>query len=447
MNFAVIFEEFRYMGELLAAELLLTLPSMKRRSHFTIRCIVGCAFCMLFTLLYYFVKDFTKNSNSTPAIYTLYVVWYSVLVFLSAINIVFCFKLNMTEIIWIVILAYSMQHIEFILINESFLYGAAKGLIDNFAFYVMICIVSCAILYFVFYWIFIPLMKERDNLNILDNYKTRLIYFVLFALLMTVSYINQFNAVRDFAKFNYFSVVADLFNSGLVLVVQYVSLRMNRLNVEKATTAQLYGHAMKQYDAFKESVDYINVKCHDFKHQIARMRKEGQIDTESLNEFEKGISVYESFVKTGNDTLDIVLTDKYFICRANDIALSSMANAANLVKMSESDIYALFGNILDNAIEHAKKFEDKQKRFIRLSVKSIGNMILLQQENYFEGKLKLFDGLPVTTKDNKNYHGFGLKSIKLIVEKYGGKLEIQSGDNLFHLDIILSRILEKSSND
>jgi signal transduction histidine kinase len=58
-------------------------------------------------------------------------------------------------------------------------------------------------------------------------------------------------------------------------------------------------------------------------------------------------------------------------------------------------------------------------------------------ENYFEGDIKLANGLPVTTKRDKDNHGFGLKSIRYAAEKYGGTMTINIEENWFILRILL----------
>ena len=57
-------------------------------------------------------------------------------------------------------------------------------------------------------------------------------------------------------------------------------------------------------------------------------------------------------------------------------------------------------------------------------------------ENYCENELKFRDGLPISTKGDDNYHGFGMKSIQYVVEKYGGNLVVNLEDKIFSVDII-----------
>ena len=63
----------------------------------------------------------------------------------------------------------------------------------------------------------------------------------------------------------------------------------------------------------------------------------------------------------------------------------------------------------------------------------------MQEENYFCGKLSFKDGLPVTTKEDKTVHGFGMRSIAMIVKKYGGELTTSVTREIFHLNILFAR--------
>ena len=65
-------------------------------------------------------------------------------------------------------------------------------------------------------------------------------------------------------------------------------------------------------------------------------------------------------------------------------------------------------------------------------------MIFIEEDNYFVGELEFIDGLPITSKEDKNYHGFGTRSLRMIVRKYGGEMSAISKNNVFHLSIILT---------
>ena len=97
----------------------------------------------------------------------------------------------------------------------------------------------------------------------------------------------------------------------------------------------------------------------------------------------------------------------------------------------------MFGNILDNAIEAVSRLE-KEKRIITLTATERGGVICIREDNWYDGNLRFSDGLPATTKtDEPGYHGYGVKSIRHIAEKYGGSLNIDTEGNIFRLLVIL----------
>ena len=154
-----------------------------------------------------------------------------------------------------------------------------------------------------------------------------------------------------------------------------------------------------------------------------------------LDEIERSIQIYDSTIETGNEVLDTVLTEKSLYCEQHQITMTCVADGSKLGFLDGVDVYAIFGNALDNAIESVSKVPEPEKRLIAVSVWSRSDLLLIQVENYFEGTLAFEDGLPVTSKEDKDYHGFGIKSIRYAVEKYDGCMGIYPENNLFLLRI------------
>lgn len=121
-------------------------------------------------------------------------------------------------------------------------------------------------------------------------------------------------------------------------------------------------------------------------------------------------------------------------CKQLGIELNYYGNANELSFLSPDDVYSLFGNVLDNAIDAVSEIVDVQKRIIEIVVERRGDLVYCSASNYFEGELKMSDGLPRTTKRGKpGFHGYGMKSIRLIVQKYGGSVEVSVENNIFTL--------------
>ena len=76
-------------------------------------------------------------------------------------------------------------------------------------------------------------------------------------------------------------------------------------------------------------------------------------------------------------------------------------------------------------------------RLITLTVQARQGFLFINAENYYSGQLCFERGLPQTTKADKQYHGFGMRSIQMLTEKYGGDLQIRAEDGIYTLSIML----------
>lgn len=187
----------------------------------------------------------------------------------------------------------------------------------------------------------------------------------------------------------------------------------------------------------RESINIINIKCHDLKYRISKISRieDARDQKEYIESVRNALAIYDNIFQTGNDALDLVLTEKSLLCNEHQIKLSSMVDGSILNFVNTTDVYALFGNLMDNAMESVMKEEDTEKRIISLTVSRWNKGTYIHMENYCGEPVEFEDELPVTTKEDKAYHGFGVRSIKYIVEKYGGSLLMRAERERFLVDI------------
>ena len=114
-----------------------------------------------------------------------------------------------------------------------------------------------------------------------------------------------------------------------------------------------------------------------------------------------------------------------------------MVDGKHLSFISVLDLLSIFGNALDNAIESVKSIKNIEQRIIKLAVFRQNQLLFIKLENYFVNQLNIYNGSFLTTKQDKMNHGFGLKSIKRIVEKYGGEITISTDNQWFTLMILM----------
>lgn len=222
-----------------------------------------------------------------------------------------------------------------------------------------------------------------------------------------------------------FAVVILIMRSGLLLQRQY----RQELSIMERELEQ----GRKQYENVKENIDVINMKCHDLKHRLADL--EGRLTAQEVADLQEAIQIYDHNIKTGCETLDVILCEKQLVCQKEGILMTCMADGESLSFMTASHIYSLFANAIDNAIEAVREVEEKDKRVISITVRPQRDGLEFSVTNYFAGERRVVGDLPVTTKADKNRHGFGVASMKYIAQQYGGALTAEAERDMFTLTV------------
>lgn len=199
----------------------------------------------------------------------------------------------------------------------------------------------------------------------------------------------------------------------------------------------LFQQEQKQYLVKMEIIDRVNRKYHDLKHMIAGMSAMNAEEAQNFAlELQQELKPYECIQETGNETLNILLTDKILECQREEIRLIPYIDASRLSFVNQIDLCCLFGNAIDNAIEAVKKIPVSD-RDIYIKICPSGDLMLLSFQNTCPQVHKNPDGSLATTKADAGNHGYGLSNIRQLAEKYDGSAVWQISDHNFHLNILL----------
>lgn len=221
----------------------------------------------------------------------------------------------------------------------------------------------------------------------------------------------------------------------LALFIQFHLHQMVLLAGENRLLERLRQEERKQYIISKNAIDDINIKVHDLRHKLAYYRD--KLPQEEIDSLSRDIEIYDGVMHTGNEALDVLMTEKVHHCRRLGITLTFTGPGEALSFMSTMDIYSLFGNAVDNAIEAVEKLPP-EKQVIDVSIARRGEFVFLSFTNFVEGAPVFLDGLPQTTKkEETSYHGFGVKSMKRIAARYHGELTASVSGGCFYLNIYL----------
>lgn len=129
---------------------------------------------------------------------------------------------------------------------------------------------------------------------------------------------------------------------------------------------------------------------------------------------------------TGNSSLDYILNTKNIECQKKGCTIQYIIEYNDLSFINETDLFILLGNMIDNAIEHCSK----EDRHIKVIIRNQKGFIIITCNNP-TNLLDINEKLLVTTKDDKSNHGYGMRSMKLITEKYNGIFSCRVENHLF----------------
>lgn len=362
----------------------------------------------------------------------------------SLIGLKFCFKEKWSVVLFCGIWAYTVQHFSYILGNYvTSLAGLSEGSFyeDSMSAYslgsVLISVVSYVFVYFLSVLLIRLLFRKRYEIRI-----NGIVLVILSVITLTVEVV--INAVVVYIGTDtmppllltvcyVYDVIACMLTIGLLIF----SVLNKSLERDNAVISLMLSNERKNFEMRRDKIEKINIMCHDLKHRIRELGDGGYAD-EKLRKLESAIKSYDSVYHTGNEVLDIILADAGERCTAENIQLVVMADGSALGGMDTDHIYSLFDNALSNAIEAVSEVTDVDKRYIGLQLVRRGGMISLHVENYFSGEIEFDGDMPRTTKDDGEWHGFGMRSMRRVVDAYGGGMSIDVKDDLFSLNVFLS---------
>ncbi len=232
-------------------------------------------------------------------------------------------------------------------------------------------------------------------------------------------------------------IICEVFYGLMMFLICYSLLNQGESEDEIAVIKQIWVEDRKHYEIQKENMEMINIKVHDLKHRIEDIKTTGIVNEKIVNQLEESADIYQSIVQTGNEVLDVILSSVSLRCQKNKIVLTCMTDGKAIAFMDTQDIYSLFGNMLDNALDYESKITDPTKRFISLTIKAIDNKVFIHCENFFAEENRNSSDFLKTDKADKENHGFGTRSMGKIVDKYKGTIYLFLADKMFQVDCVI----------
>lgn len=397
------------------------IPYLKRKKNFPIRFFISSVVFFFLTCIVVFFDKY------------MHIDWFYfsfLIVFLLSLLPMFCsLDVTMKHVLFYAMSAYSIQNsVDSVCSLCCSLLSVTNKWMARLVS--LICYLAC---YPIYFFIFVNKVKDTDFANI----KSKRMILTFGLTLLSVYVLSMFAFVSDDAPNSYSTRLLSILCDILLLCLQFDIFRRNKTLQETYLLKQVIEKKNEMDKRYKEDMELINIKCHDLKHNIKALRMMAQTDAERnyIKELEKSVMFFETNIKTGNETLDVLLSEKALICQKENIRYSFIVNGGLLDFMNEMDLHSLFGNALDNAIE-ALRASEIDKRIIVLDIRREGNYVSIKQENHTSEKVK-FDrfSYPITNKNDKQFHGYGTKSMIYIVKQYNGEITFRQIEDRFIINI------------
>ena len=422
-----VYKSFLFMVELICAEALFSV-SLKRKDHFFLRLLGALAACFLFSFLF-------PALNGNPLLMCF--------MFLCLFGFTVCaakfiFKESWLKLLFCCVAGYTVQHFAYQVNNITVLlltrdsHEVTMGMYGS-EFMPMFFSPLFAILYLFFYigiyFACYYLFAQRLNAETFEL--PNAFCMILISAILVVDVVLNAVVVYLIPDTNG-AVISGIYNIicclfGLFLQCQVLQSWGLQSRLEMERIARRF--ESERYSAVKEAMDTINIKCHDQKYQEWK----GKAKAESA------IAEYGRFTYTGNVALDIVLSEINRLCQKYSIRTSYMTDGKLLEFMSDEDVYSLFGNLLNNAVEAVIKCPEENRTMGVRIENRFDNLLSIVVYNYYVEEYLKFNenGLPETTKKQRELHGFGLKSVRRICDKYDATMDICPKDGVFNVNILL----------
>ena len=179
---------------------------------------------------------------------------------------------------------------------------------------------------------------------------------------------------------------------------------------------------------------------HDYHNHMQKIRAHlgmGQMEEACryIDEMAEGLEDIGFHYKSGNTNVDAILNSKLSLAEKSQIAIKCDANVPQKLSISSVDLCVVLGNLVDNALEACEKIEKAEKRFLRIYLCVMKDQLYISVSNGTKELERKLDKEYITNK--RGNHGYGLKRIDDIVEKYQGYINRQNEPGVFATEILL----------
>lgn len=272
--------------------------------------------------------------------------------------------------------------------------------------------------------------------------KRNIVLLIVMPIVVEISIIGIMQVFLKHSELKGELLLASISIMAVNVITYYVFIRINKdieYEAKIKMMEQKEEYDIRHADELDELYKKICSVRHDIIHHFAVLK--GLIDDENIRALkyidavtDAQIRSVRDFIKTDNDYFDAIVNTKLAVCERSGIELKADVMNGALNKLNNYEIASLFGNLLDNAMEAAKKASAKE---IVLEVSKHGDNVYIFMKNTIAASVLEKNKHLRTTKADKEYHGLGINNITKVVNSYNGVIRYFEESGYFCCEILI----------
>ncbi len=291
-----------------------------------------------------------------------------------------------------------------------------------------------------FVLLFGALIKEKGKISI-PKYAWALIMFIPLTAFVFVGWIvlNETVTITEkLAAMVYFVLHNGAF---LFLYGEMVSfMQKSQKQQEELAQSRFYE---AQIEMMQNSLVEMKTMRHDMKNKLLAFSKNTEIGECEISDMLEMCCKDVLFKRSGNAVIDSIIEYKLRQVQTLNICFNADILVSEELECMVSDLGVVIGNLLDNAIEAVKQVDNK---WIRLKMEYNKGRLMIKMCNPFTGSVQYKGSQILSSKKDTKNHGIGLTSVKNVVKKYDGEMELSHNDGNFEVTILMYLTLQEKEN-
>lgn len=297
------------------------------------------------------------------------------------------------------------------------------------AFILIIQAIMSKLLYFIFIWGVLK-FTEKEYKSTGSKFSILLCFLPIASIILMCTNVylcTTYSVNNNFKIAIIIGNILILLSNIIVFYLHETTIKINRKYTQILLDYQQEKNTIDYYDLLREQNENSKILIHDITKHLKTIQQLSENKDSNISKYISEIvadySVMNPIDYCNNSVVNLITHRYYEICRKNNIIFTININNTSLDFMREYDITVLLDNLLENAIESALLTNDK---FIDFSICTRNsNFVIIKISNSCYRKPKYINNILVSSKSTPGMHGIGTRSIKRVVAKYNGNLEMK----------------------